>query len=390
MEMNTATFNMYVAPALGSVPVRKITSPMISQLLADLLDHGGGNHSGDFGYFPKPPLTGKLNDVIAETLGPKIGVAPATVRRIRRGKNPATIETARKFAAYYGLELAQAFERRREPAPLSPATVNRIAVTMSAIFASLVRAEVLTKNPVTNAVKPQIGETERGAFLDRGQLQIFMAALENIRDGNIRVALTLCLHLGLRSGEARALRWNDVDLANGIVSVNGAVGRTADGEGIGQPKTKRSRRKLPLSPYLHGLLAEHSGAQSAYAASVGSQWHGQDLVITNTTGGILSPSVLWNAVQRIIKANPGLPQDLHPHSLRHSFVSLLISSGLDVVTVASLAGDTVDIITRIYAHALKEREAAAMAQMGAVFARITTTATLAPLPMEEHLALAGA
>jgi site-specific recombinase XerD len=81
------------------------------------------------------------------------------------------------------------------------------------------------------------------------------------------------------------------------------------------------------------------------------------------------------AVKNIIKAHPELPKDLHPHSLRHSFVSLLISSGLDVVTVASLAGDTVDIITRIYAHALKEREAAAMDRVGGVFAQFGTLPT---------------
>jgi hypothetical protein len=49
MVMNTTTFNMYVAPALGAVPVRNITSPMISQLLADLLDHGGGSHGSSYG-----------------------------------------------------------------------------------------------------------------------------------------------------------------------------------------------------------------------------------------------------------------------------------------------------------------------------------------------------
>lgn len=95
------------------------------------------------------------------------------------------------------------------------------------------------------------------------------------------------------------------------------------------------------------------------------------LVCPNQTGGIMARSRLHRAVKSIVKANPELPQDLHPHSLRHSFVSLLISSGLDVVTVASLAGDTVDIITRIYAHALKEREAAAMDKVGGVFAQIS-------------------
>lgn len=316
----------------------------------------------------------KLNNINAETEGEKIGITPNTVRRIRKGNNPAMLDTAQKFAAYFGLELSQAFEQRRETIPLSPVTVNRIAVTISAIFTSLVRAEVLTKNPVTNAVKPQIGEAERGAYLNNKQLEIFINALERVEESNTRVALTLCLQLGLRSGEARGLRWSDVDFQCGIVSINNAVGRTAKGEALSQPKTKRSLRKLPLSPYLHELLVIHSDKQSAYALSVGSQWNRLGLVVTNTKGGILSQSVLWNAVQRIIKANPELPQGLHTHSLRHSFVSLLISSGLDVVTVASLAGDTVDIITRIYAHALKEREAAAMGQIGAVFAQISAVA----------------
>ena len=50
---------------------------------------------------------------------------------------------------------------------------------------------------------------------------------------------------------------------------------------------------------------------------------------------------------------------------------MLIASGMDIVTVASLAGDSVDVITKVYAHALKEREAAAMDKIGAVFEQIS-------------------
>jgi hypothetical protein len=62
--------------------------------------------------------------------------------------------------------------------------------------------------------------------------------------------------------------------------------------------------------------------------------------------------------------------------MRHSFVSLLISNGLDVVNVAALAGDTIEIISKHYAHSFAERRAAAMDAVGASFAGLTQNPTL--------------
>ena len=76
------------------------------------------------------------------------------------------------------------------------------------------------------------------------------------------------------------------------------------------------------------------------------------------------------AVKRILNARKELPRGLHAHSMRHSFVSLLISNGLDVVNVAALAGDTVEIIVKHYAHSFAERRAAAMDVVGASFAQL--------------------
>ena len=59
--------------------------------------------------------------------------------------------------------------------------------------------------------------------------------------------------------------------------------------------------------------------------------------------------------------------------MRHSFVSLLIANGLDVVNVAALAGDTIEIISKHYAHSFAERRAAAMDVVGASFAQLGTT-----------------
>ena len=373
------TYEHYISPSLGNVKVRAITSPMVSLLLAELLARGGGKT-----YYTATPefienvanmrSNRPLWDFLVE-----IGISENAYYRLRNPKHETPVRIAEKISSHFDVPLEKAFSKTITQSPLSAGMVSSIAYTLSALLSALVRADVLTRNPVDNATKPRVGEAERGAYLDTEQLPIFQAALDGVKDGDVRIALTLCLQLGLRSGEARALRWNDVDFQSCIVHIDHNAVVTATGLIIGEPKTKRSIRKLPLSPYLHALLLKHKTAQSLYARSIGSVWVDMGLVAPNQTGGIMERSRLHAAVKSIVKANPALPKGLHPHSLRHSFVSLLISNGLDVVTVASLAGDTVDVITRIYAHALKEREAAAMENIGGVFAQINVAPNAPPL-----------
>ena len=82
------------------------------------------------------------------------------------------------------------------------------------------------------------------------------------------------------------------------------------------------------------------------------------------------------AVKRILTARKELPRGLHAHSMRHSFVSLLIANGLDAVNVAALAGDTIEIISKHYAHSFAERRAAAMDTVGDSFAQLSSPAHL--------------
>ena len=82
------------------------------------------------------------------------------------------------------------------------------------------------------------------------------------------------------------------------------------------------------------------------------------------------------AVKRILTASKELPRKLHAHSMRHTFISLLISNGVDVVNVAALAGDTIEIISKHYAHSFAERRAAAMDIVGASFAQLGSPAPL--------------
>ena len=230
---------------------------------------------------------------------------------------------------------------------------------------------VLLQNPVINATKPRIGEKDIPAYLDNITIPIFLDGLNEVDiDNSIRVALSLMLMLGLRSGEARGLRWIDIDFNNNIVSIEKNVGETFNGLALTDLKTKRSRRKLPLSPILRDILLNHKTILDERARALGSAWKDNGLVCPNLTGGLMDKATPNKTVKRILNARKELPRGLHAHSLRHSFVSLLISNGLDVVNVAALAGDTIEIISKHYAHSFAERRAAAMDVVGNSFAQL--------------------
>jgi integrase len=372
-------FEHYLVPRIGNYKLKDITPPMITKLLAELLEKGGGGGRALYAakpefielmYEKKPPRQAGGFNKVARDIG--IGVDNTFVR-VRGGQN-CDKEIAVKVAKYFDVPLLTAFEKKFDVKPLSAAYVSKITYTLSALFTACVRNGILLQNPVRNATKPRIGEPDVPAYLDNTQIPIFLDALNELDvENSIRVALYLMLMLGLRSGEARGLRWVDVDFNNGIVSVEKNCGDTLSGLALTELKTKRSRRKLPLSPVLCDILLEHKEQQAAYSHSLGSLWQDNGVICVNTTGGLLGKSEPNKAVKRILNARKELPRGLHAHSMRHSFVSLLISNGLDVVNVAALAGDTIEIISKHYAHSFAERRAAAMDVVGASFAGLASS-----------------
>jgi integrase len=376
------TFERYLIPRLGSFKLKEITSPVVTKLLAELLEKGGGGGRAVYSakpefirlmYEKKPSRNdGGFNKIAREL---NIGVDNTFVR-VRRGDN-CEKKIADKIAKYYGVSLSSAFEKKIEVKPLSALTVSKITYTLSALFTACVKNGVLIQNPVENATKPRIGEKDVPPYLDNAQIPIFLNALNEIDiENNVRVAIILMLMLGLRSGEARGLRWCDIDYINGVVSVEKNCGNTLNGLALTDLKTKRSRRKLPLSPILREILINHKAEQERYSASIGDLWQENGLICTNTKGGLMDKSSPNKAIKRVVNARQELPRGLHAHSMRHSFVSLLISNGLDLVTVAALAGDTIEIISKHYAHSFAERRAAAMDVIGASFTGIVQSSAL--------------
>jgi len=370
-------FNLerYLLPALGGFKLNQITSPMITKLLANLVTHGGTNGRSMYIIHPdflehieqnKPTRQQGGYNKIARDIN--IGV-DNTFIRIRKGER-CEKETAQKVARYFGYTITQAFDMVDVSAPLSPSFVSAITYTLSAVFSACVKNGILASNPVNNASKPRIGERDTPAYLDNKQIQVFMSVLDTIDcDNSVRVALHLMLQLGLRTGEARGLRWIDVDIDNRVVHIEKNAGDTFNGLELTDLKTKRSRRKIQMSALLCDILNDQKERQTRYRESLGSLWVDMGVVCPGIKGNLMNRTIPNNLIKRIIKQAPSLPQGLHAHSLRHSFISALIAIGTDIVTVAEIAGDTIEIINKHYAHVFNERKASAMDMMSNLFSR---------------------
>jgi integrase len=144
---------------------------------------------------------------------------------------------------------------------------------------------------------------------------------------------------GLRVSEALALRWGDVDLLEGLLSVRHSLGR--DGA-LGEPKTKAGERDVPLRPGLVDLLLQLKPLKAS----------DEDFVFAGKSG---KPLGYWNVRNRGFQKaveKAGLDgNDLTIHDLRHAAASLYIASGLTPVDVAAVLGHANASITlKVYAH----------------------------------------
>jgi integrase len=143
--------------------------------------------------------------------------------------------------------------------------------------------------------------------------------------------VVLLLTTGIRPEEARALRWDLVDLEAGTVAV-----WRSDRAG-GDTKTARSRRTLRLARIAVEALTARKAIQAADRLKAGELWQDEDLVFTTATGVMLDQRNIRREFRLICKA-AGLGTDWVPRELRHTFVSIMSQGGVPVEEIARLAG----------------------------------------------------
>jgi integrase len=166
------------------------------------------------------------------------------------------------------------------------------------------------------------------------------AVLKAAKDSRLGAYVSLCLMTGIRTEEARALRWDHVNLDAASIAVWRSVRLGGD------TKTSKSRRTLGLPQAVLEALWEHRMRQDEERFAARELWREHNLVFTTAVGTELDAANVRRSFRSICKA-AGIGETWAPRELRTSFVSLLSAEGVPVEEIARLAGHSSSRTTEV-------------------------------------------
>lgn len=246
---------------------------------------------------------------------------------------------------------------------LSASLQNKTLQTMKSIFQMAVDEGLIHRSPVTMSVRSSGKPTEEKIPLTIEQEN---RLLEAVAGTNAETFVRVALRTGLRRGEILALQWDDIDLDRQLIHVrhNALLQRSGGQTTITDKlKTRTSRRDVPipstLSEYL-STLKRSSGAEYLIHMRSGepmtlSAFRAMWRIISMRTASAGQP--LGSSPANHPQVVRTLDFHVHPHLLRHTYITRLFDGGIDLKTVQYLAGhETPELTLRIYVHYLKSKK----------------------------------
>lgn len=230
---------------------------------------------------------------------------------------------------------------------LSSHSVLHIHRILRNALGQAVRWQLIPRNPCDAVEPPKLVEREMNATDEAGVAKL----LENFRDTPLYVPVLLATHCGLRRGEILGLRWQDVDLDQGTLSVNQSA-EVINGEvRFKAPKTKKSRRTIALPLLVVQALKAHIVQQRGERLATGADYQESGLVVCKPDGRAWRPTAFTQSF-RWHKAKTDAAH-LRFHDLRHSHASILGKAGVPLATISRRLGHSqISTTANVYSHLL--------------------------------------
>jgi len=240
-----------------------------------------------------------------------------------------------------------------------PSTIRNALMPLRVVFRRAVEDGDLAVNPCTHLRLPAVrGRRERIASPEEAQRLLSPLPARD------RPIWATALYAGLRRGELLALRWEDVDLANGVLRVERSYDEKERVEI--EPKSRAGRRAVPIVGALRDILVAHKANQARADGLV----FGGDMPF--------QPSNVWRRAQRAWKRAGLKPIGLH--EARHTFASVLIAAGVNAKAITTYMGHaSIQTTYDLYGKLMPGSEAEAVALVDAYLGRAPMGAHLEPL-----------
>jgi integrase len=240
----------------------------------------------------------------------------------------------------------------------SPSTVQTTLLPLQAIYRRALARGDVEANPTRGLEMPAVRRQPK--FIPSPSIA---EALLSALSGEDRALFATAVYAGLRRGELIALRWEDVDLAHGVIKVRRGWDHV---EGEIAPKSREGRRNVPIPAPLRDVLLEHRmSTPERVRVFRSASWVNVAVKRARTT---FTDAKLT-------------PVDLH--TCRHTCASFLIAAGVNVKAVQAFMGHAnISVTLDLYGHLLPGSEAQAATLLEAFLARSAGGTVPSTVPQE--------
>lgn len=293
----------------------------------------------------------------------------------------------------------------------SKGSIKKISAILSSMLNTAVQWQLIENNPCQKVKTPKTPKIKESIkFFTLEQTEEFLLALDmpiiSVHSEHDRVDDTgkkyhvptytekrtlplqfksffyVALFGGLRRGEILALTWDDIDLENGILTINKSAAVVNNQIINKSTKNDSSNRTIQLPNVVTNLLKEQKKEQNVYRLSIGDQWIGENHIFIQWNGKQMHPSTPYHTFKKVINNYNSTVEDVKDklpsitlHGLRHTSATLLISNNVNVRTVSARLGHAQTSTTmNIYAHALESLDIQAANILDDVFSNSNSAA----------------
>lgn len=261
-------------------------------------------------------------------------------------------------------EHVQKMMRALDRQGLSPRSRQYARAVLVRALKWAVTTGTLPRNPAQLVEGPRNAATKLDDAMTADEARAVLAAAAGDR---LEALAVLVLRLGLRRGEALALRWEDVDFDARHLTINGTLKWEKGGRiYVDTPKTAESQRTIPLVSGTHDALSSHRKRQAADRLKAGPLWRDSDYVFTRPDGQPMVPNVAtawWRSLTERAGVGPR-----RFHASRHTAATLLLDQGVPLEVVSAILGHAgLSITADVYAKVTADSKRRALASLESVF-----------------------
>ena len=253
----------------------------------------------------------------------------------------------------------------RSRGPYAPATIRRVHGIVRRALSQGVRWGWITHNPAIDASPPKVPMKEPKPPEPAEVVKIFKLAEE--ADPDLAAFIMLAASSGARRGEILALRWQDLDLSLGRLTIERGIVRVGD-EIVEQGTKTHQSRRISLDAGTVAALKAHQARMAARADAAATAITSEAFVFSRSVDGTTPwhPDSTTRAFRTICK-QAGVT-GLRLHDLRHFVATRLLAAGVDVRTVAGRLGHRNPSTTlNVYSHFVPETDQEAAETLGQIF-----------------------